>query len=136
MVFTYFPKLFTISIAIRLSASFKFVLIYWLPFGSPTYPFWISVLSSAAPLHHLPICSPCKNVGSNIISASSLTASGYGISILPEVLIQENPRLVKVPIKGINPISLGIYYKSLQGNHPLKLFVDEARIIFSQEANN
>ena len=27
---------FTISIAIRLSASFKFVSIYWLPFGSPT----------------------------------------------------------------------------------------------------
>lgn len=69
-------------------------------------------------------------------SIAVLVASGYGISVLPDVLIQENHRLVKVPIKDISPTSLGIYYKSLQGNPALKLFIDEARVIFSHEANS
>ena len=68
-------------------------------------------------------------------SIAVLVASGYGISVLPDVLIQENHRLVKVPIKDISPTSLGIYYKSLQCNPALKLLIDEARVIFSHDAN-
>lgn len=62
-----------------------------------------------------------------------LVTSGYGISILPDVLIPENPRLVKVPIKDIKSNSFGIYYKSLQDNASLKMFVSEAKDVFSQE---
>lgn len=62
-----------------------------------------------------------------------LVTSGYGISILPDVLIPENPQLVKVPIKDIKSNSFGIYYKSLQDNASLKMFVSEAKAVFSQE---
>lgn len=62
-----------------------------------------------------------------------LVTSGYGISILPDVLIPENPRLVKVPMKDVKPVSFGIYYKSLQDNPSLKAFVSEAKAVFSQE---
>lgn len=65
-------------------------------------------------------------------SIAVLVASGYGISVLPEALIPDNPRLVKVPIQGVSPTSLGIYYKSIQDNPSLKAFLSEAKAAFSQ----
>ena len=65
-------------------------------------------------------------------SIAVLVASGYGISVLPEALIPDNPRLVKVPIQGVSPTSLGIYYKSIQANPSLKAFLSEAKAAFSQ----
>lgn len=61
-----------------------------------------------------------------------LVTSGYGISILPDILIPENPQLIKIPIKDICAASFGIYHSSIQDNAPLKMFVHEAKAAFSQ----
>lgn len=52
-----------------------------------------------------------------------LVGTGIGISILPELLIPKNPNIVKIPINEAEPISFGIYYKSLQNNNILKDFI-------------
>ena len=51
---------------------------------------------------------------------SVLVIAGYGISILPELFVPHASAVSKVPIAGLEPISFGVYYKSLQGNAPLK----------------
>lgn len=59
-----------------------------------------------------------------------LVSSGYGISVLPEIMIPESPRLEKVDIRDASSISFGIYYKSLHANPSLRAFVDEAKAMF------
>lgn len=59
-----------------------------------------------------------------------LVSSGYGISVLPEIMIPESPRLAKVDIREASSISFGIYYKSLHTNPSLSAFVDEAKAMF------
>ena len=64
-----------------------------------------------------------------------LVQSGFGISVLPDLCIPSNPSLVRIPIEGIEPISFGIYYKSLQGNAPLKSFMKIMQKYFDDEAS-
>ena len=52
-----------------------------------------------------------------------LVSSGLGVSILPEILISNSPEITKIPIKEIEPISFGIYYKPSQKNTILKDFI-------------
>lgn len=52
-----------------------------------------------------------------------LVGSGIGVSILPELLIPDNPDIVKIPIEETEPISFGIYYKTPQNNSILKDFI-------------
>ena len=49
-----------------------------------------------------------------------LVESGLGISILPDLFIPPDLSLARIPIQGVEPVSFGIYYKSVQGNAPLK----------------
>lgn len=53
-------------------------------------------------------------------AAVVLTQAGFGISILPDLFIPPNPALSRIPIDGVEAASFGIYYKSVQGNAPLK----------------
>ena len=48
-----------------------------------------------------------------------MVESGLGVSILPD-LIPPDLSLARIPIQGVEPVSFGIYYKSVQGNAPLK----------------
>lgn len=69
-------------------------------------------------------------------SAETITVmitAGYGISILPDILVPDTPQLIKVPIKGTDTISFGIYYKSVQSNAALKTFIQEAKQYFSNK---
>lgn len=52
-----------------------------------------------------------------------LVKCGIGLSILPELLISDSPDIVKIPVKEIEPISFGIYYKPNQKNIILKDFI-------------
>lgn len=52
-----------------------------------------------------------------------LVHAGFGISVLPELLIPSDSSLVRIPVEGLETLSFGIYYKTLQGNAPLKDFV-------------
>ena len=59
-------------------------------------------------------------------SAEAITAlviAGYGISVLPDLLVPEMPLISRVPLTGVDPVSFGIYYKSVQGNPALKAFL-------------
>ena len=59
-------------------------------------------------------------------SAEAITAlviAGYGISVLPDLLVPEMPLISRVPLTGVDPVSFGIYYKSVQRNPALKAFL-------------
>lgn len=58
-----------------------------------------------------------------------LVSSGYGISVLPEIMIPA-PRLAKVDIRDASLLSFGIYYKSLHAAPSLSAFADEAKAVF------
>lgn len=62
---------------------------------------------------------------------SVLVIAGYGVSVLPEFMIPDSPLIVKIPFRGVDPISFGIYHKSVQGNPSLKAFIRCARERFS-----
>ena len=56
-------------------------------------------------------------------AAVILAQAGFGISILPDLFIPPTLSLARIPIEGVEPVSFGIYYKSLQGNPPLKSLI-------------
>ena len=60
-----------------------------------------------------------------------LVTAGYGISLLPDFLVPDTPLISKIPVKGIDPVSFGVCYRSVQGNPALKAFLSCARDCFS-----
>ncbi len=60
-----------------------------------------------------------------------LVTAGYGISVLPEFLVPDTPSISKIPLTDADPVSFGVYYKSLQGNPALKAFIQRAKEFFS-----
>lgn len=62
---------------------------------------------------------------------TALVSAGYGISVLPDVLVPEIPLLSKIPLSGVEPVSFGIYYHSLQGSAALKSLITCAKECFS-----
>lgn len=63
-------------------------------------------------------------------AAITLAQAGYGIAFLPGTLRPQTPSLVRIPIDGLEPLSFGMYYKTLSGNPILKDFVRFAREFF------
>lgn len=61
-----------------------------------------------------------------------LVTAGYGVSVLPDYLVPDSPLIAKIPLKDTEPISFGIYYKTLQGNPALKAFMHCAQEYFGQ----
>ena len=71
----------------------------------------------------------CESPG----TASILAQAGLGICILPFPLtMQMEPDLCHIPIEGIAPVCYGLYYKSLDGNEPLKRFVRLMKDLFKE----
>ncbi len=60
-----------------------------------------------------------------------LVTAGYGVSVLPDYLVPDSPLLCKIPLQGTEPLSFGVYYKTLQGNPSLKAFIQCAKEHFS-----
>lgn len=60
-----------------------------------------------------------------------LVTSGYGISVLPDFLVPDTPLISKIPLTDTEPLSFGVYYKSVQGNPALKEFINCARKNFA-----
>ena len=56
-----------------------------------------------------------------------LVTAGYGVSVLPEYLAPDSPLMTKIPLRDAEPMSFGVYYKTLQGNPALKAFLQCAR---------
>ena len=64
-------------------------------------------------------------------SIAVLVTAGYGVSVLPDYLVPDSPLIAKIPLKDTEPLSFGIYYKTLQGNPALKAFMRCAKEYFS-----
>lgn len=69
--------------------------------------------------HALADCYFCESEETVMI----LVQAGLGISILPKLFLPADMQLAWIPIRDVNDISFGIYYKSVQGNAPLKDFM-------------
>ena len=52
-----------------------------------------------------------------------LVGAGFGSAVIPGIFLPPDIALVKLPITDMKPLSMGIYYKSLQGNQILKDFI-------------
>lgn len=65
----------------------------------------------------------CESIEAAII----LSQAGFGISILPDLFIPPELSLARIPIENIAPASFGIYYKSIQGNPPLRALLQIMR---------
>lgn len=55
-------------------------------------------------------------------AAITLAQAGYGIAFLPGLHKAHTPSLSRIPVKGLEPLSFGMYYKTLAGNPMLKDF--------------
>lgn len=69
----------------------------------------------------------CESAESIIV----LVMAGYGISVLPDFLVPDDPKLAKIPLKDTEPMPFGIYYQSLQGKPGLKAFIQCAKENFA-----
>ena len=53
----------------------------------------------------------------------ALAKAGFGIAVQPDFPTLRDPALAYIPIKGVDPLSYGAYYKSVTGRPLLKLFL-------------
>ena len=53
-------------------------------------------------------------------AAAALVQAGFGVAVLPELLLPGLPGLRALPVAQSAPVSFGIYYRSLQNNELLK----------------
>lgn len=61
-----------------------------------------------------------------------LVKAGFGIAIVPELLIQPSVKTIKIPIKDAPTISFGVYYKSAKRNIMVKNFIEAMKLTFSE----
>lgn len=66
-------------------------------------------------------------------AAIALAEAGYGIALLPGLHTSGAASLVRIPLDGPEPLSFGIYYKTLSGNPILRDFVRFSREILQFE---
>ena len=53
----------------------------------------------------------------------TLAKAGFGIAVQPDFPSLRDPALAYIPIKDVEPLSYGAYYKSVTGKPMLKLFL-------------
>lgn len=56
-------------------------------------------------------------------SAVTLAEAGLGIAVLPELAVPLSADLIKIPVEGVEPVSVGVYYKSVQERSVLKSLI-------------
>lgn len=60
-----------------------------------------------------------------------LVQAGYGAAVLPRGLLAPASGVASLPLAGAETVSFGIYYRSLQGDRPLRVFVQALRESFA-----
>ena len=70
-----------------------------------------------------------------IEAAVTLAQSGFGAAMLPDFFRDRSPSLAYLPIADAEPMSYGVYYKTLAGHGLRKTFVKLARACFSEAAD-
>lgn len=57
----------------------------------------------------------------------TLVKAGFGLAVMPRLLAPPDPELVLRPLEGVEPLSFGLYYKTLKGNPVRRQFVELMR---------
>ena len=65
-------------------------------------------------------------------TAVTLAEAGYGIALVPELPQNQGHELCQLPILDADPMSYGVYYKTLSEHPWRKAFMELAKEIFSQ----
>lgn len=52
-----------------------------------------------------------------------LAGAGYGVAVMPELLVPPAPELVQIPLAGVEPIPFGLYHHDLEGRQALRIFI-------------
>ena len=60
--------------------------------------------------------------------------SVFGLAVMPRLLAPPDPELVLRPLAGVEPLSFGMYYKTLKGNPVLRRFVELMRLQHGEKA--
>ena len=60
----------------------------------------------------------------------TLAKAGFGVAVQPDFPSLRDPALAYIPIKDVEPLSYGAYYKSVTGKPMLKLFLQSCRDSF------
>lgn len=63
--------------------------------------------------------------------SAALAAAGFGIAIVPELAPSSQPSMRRIPIRGLEPLSYGVYYKSLAGKPELRQLIELAKRTFA-----
>ena len=63
----------------------------------------------------------------------TLVKAGFGLAVMPRLLAPPDPELVLRPLAGVEPLSFGMYYKTLKGNPVLRRFVELMRLQHGQK---
>ena len=63
--------------------------------------------------------------------SAALAAAGFGIAIVPELAPSSQPGMRRIPIRGLEPLSYGVYYKSLAGKPELRQLIELAKRTFA-----
>lgn len=53
----------------------------------------------------------------------TLVRSGFGVSPFPALFLPQDPCIARVPMPEVPALSFGVYYKTTQGNEPLRRFI-------------
>lgn len=67
----------------------------------------------------------------SVEATTALVSAGYGVAVLPNLIAPDHPPLVQVPISDAEPISFGIYYRSLAEKPMLAAFIQEMSAHFN-----
>lgn len=63
-------------------------------------------------------------------TAITMAEAGYGIALVPELLQNQNQKICYLPFMDAEPMSYGVYYKTLSDHPRRKAFVELAKQIF------
>ena len=88
-------------------------------------------------LNALQHCLATERAVSDLLMCGSADASitlakaGFGIAVQPDFPSLRDPALAYIPIKDVEPLSYGAYYKSVTGKPLLKAFLQLCKEYFS-----
>ena len=88
-------------------------------------------------LNALQHCLATERAVSDLLMCGSADASitlakaGFGIAVQPDFPSLRDPALAYIPIKDVEPLSYGAYYKSVTGKPSLKAFLQLCKEYFS-----
>lgn len=71
-------------------------------------------------------------IGAGVESSFALAKAGFGFLLFPDNGFVREPDLKYIPVRGLSPISFGLYYKNLKDNHVLKSFIEIAKKSFNE----